>query len=82
MCGQPEREQKAFIDSINYKYSDKLTITHVPCYADYMKVNLKSNYQKELIDSLQKSYKKLFHWAEFQVYDKDGKLIKGSTGSM
>ena len=82
MCGQPEGKQKAFIDSINSKYSDVLTISHVPCYSDYMRVTLKSNYQKTLIDSLENSYSKLVNWAEFHVCDKDGKLIRGNTGSM
>lgn len=81
MCGEPERKQKMFIDSINAKYKDELTLRHVPCNSDYMRVDLKTNYDKNLIDSLEKVHERTVHWAEFHVYDKDKKLIRGNIGS-
>ena len=82
LCGEPEGKQKTFIESVNSKFQDKFIIKHVPCYADYMRIDLKTEYDKNLVDSLEKSYTQTVNYAEFLVYDKDGKLIRGSTGSM
>jgi hypothetical protein len=82
MCGEPEGKQKLFIDSINSTYKDELTLRHMPCYNDYMRIDLKTNYDKLLVDSLEQAYERTVWWAEFHVYDKYGKLIRGNTGSM
>ena len=82
LCGEPEGKQKIFIDSVNKKYKDQLSIRDVPCYSDYMEITLKTNYQKALIDSLENFYSKSVNRAEFHVYDKKGKLIRGNRGSM
>jgi hypothetical protein len=78
----PTEQQKTFINSVNPKLQDKLTIEHVPCYYDYMYVYLKGDYDKNLIDSLEKVYRQTISFAEFLVHDKSGKLIRGNTGSM
>lgn len=78
----PTEKQKIFISSVNSKLNDKLTIEHVPCYSDYIYVYLKTDYDKNLIDSLENAYKQTISFAEFLVHDKSGKLIRGNTGSM
>ena len=78
----PTTEQKAFMDSVNLKFKEKLTIKHVPTYNDYMYIYLKSDYDKNLVDSLENSYKQTIGFVEFLVHDKDGKLIRGTHGSM
>lgn len=70
------------MDSVNLKFKDKLTIEHVPTYNSYMYIYLKSDYNKNLIDSLENSYKQTIGFVEFLVHDKDGKLIRGTYGSM
>lgn len=74
--------KKTFINSVNTKLQAKLTIEHVPCYYDYMYVYLKDDYDKNLIDSLENVYRQAISFAEFLVYDKSGKRIRGNTGSM
>jgi hypothetical protein len=78
----PTTEQQTFMDSVNLKFKDKLTIKHVPTYDDYMHVYLKNDYNKNLIDSLENAYTQTLGFVEFLVYDKEGKLIRGSYGSM
>lgn len=82
MCGEPDGKQKEFIDKTNLQYKDQFVIRHVPCYAAYMQVDIKTYYSKTTIDSLENAYHKQINWAEFLVYDKDGKLIRSSTISM
>jgi hypothetical protein len=82
VCGEESSNQKTFIDSVNIKFNDKLTLSYVPCYADYMEVHLKTDYEKWIIDSLENEYERSINWAEFLVYNKDGDLIRGSHGSM
>lgn len=82
VCGEPKGRQKIFIDSVNARFGDKLTLTHVPCYGDYIEVHLKSGYEKALIDSLENGYQRSVSWAEFLVYNANGELIRGSKGSM
>lgn len=82
VCGVPAGKQKSFIDSVNINLKDKLTISYVPCYSDYMEVYLKTDYEKWIIDSLENEYERKVNWAEFLVYNKNGQLIRGSKGSM
>lgn len=82
LCGEPEGEQKNFIESTNKKFQDKFVLKHVACYKDYMRIDLKTDYDKNTVDSLEKAYTQIVNYAEFLVYDKDGKLIRGNTGSM
>mgnify|MGYP001283420036 CR=1 FL=1 len=70
------------MSSVNLKFEGRLTIKHVPTYNDYMYIYLKSDYDKNLIDSLEKSYKQTIGFVEFLVHDKDGKLIRGTYGSL
>lgn len=70
------------MDSVNLKFKGKLTIKHVPTYDDYMYVYLKSDYDKNLIDSLENAYKQTIGFVEFLVHDKNGDLIRGTYGSM
>ncbi len=78
----PTTEQQAFMDSVNFKFKDKLTIKYVPTYHDYMYVYLKNYYDKNLIDSIENAYKQTIGFVEFLVHDKEGNLIRGSNGSM
>lgn len=82
ICGEPHEKVKTFIESVNSKFKDSIVIEHVPCYSDYMQIHLKGNYDESLIDSLEQSYEDTVWWAEFLVYDKNGKCIRGSVGSM
>ena len=82
LCGEPEGKQKEFIDKANLQYKDQFVVRHVSCYTDYMRVDIKANYTKTIIDSLENAYCKQINFVEFLVYDKDGKLIRGNTGSM
>jgi hypothetical protein len=82
VCGHPEGKKKAFIDSVNSKFKDNLVIKDVPCYSDYMQLDLKNDYDKNIIDSIEKAYIETVNYAEFMVYDKNGKLIRGNIGSM
>ena len=81
MCGEPEGEQKVFIDSLNVFYANRLVIKQVPCYPGYIQANLKTDITKEILDSIEVACKEN-QWAEFLVYDKEGNLIRGNTGSM
>ncbi len=47
-----------------------------------MYIYLKTDYDKNLIDSLENAYKQTISFAEFLVHDQNGKLIRGNTGSM
>ncbi len=78
----PTNEQQKFMDSVNLKFKDELTIKHVPTYCDYMYVYLKKDYDKNLIDSLENEYKQTIGFVEFLVYDKNKYLIRGNCGSM
>lgn len=78
----PTTEQQTFMDSVNLKFKDKLTIKHVPTYHGYMYVYLKNDYNKNLIDSLENAYRQTLGVVEFLVYDKNGDLIRGTYGSM
>lgn len=78
----PTPEQQLFMDSVNLKFKDELTIKHIPTYYDYMYVYLKNDYDKNLIDSLENEYKKTIGFVEFLVYDKNKHLIRGNCSSM
>jgi len=82
MCGEPVGKQKEFIDKANLQFKDQFVVRHMPCYASYMRIDLKANYSKTIIDSLEKAYCKQINFAEFLVYDKDGNLVRGHTGSL
>jgi hypothetical protein len=81
MCGEPEGKEKVFIDSLNVFYTNRLIIKQVPCYPGYIQANLQTDISKEILDTIEGSCREN-QWIEFLVYDKDGKLIRGNTGSM
>jgi hypothetical protein len=47
-----------------------------------MRIDIKNDYDKNIIDSLEKEYAQTVNWAEFLVYDKNRKLIRGNTSTM
>jgi hypothetical protein len=81
VCGEPTGAHKVFIDLINQRYSNALTIKQVPCYPGYLQVDCKTSVPGELLDKTGSSARKL-NWIEILVYDKNDKLIRGETGSM
>lgn|ERR1700741_4274131 len=81
VCGEPEGEEKQFIDSLNLVFQNKLIIEQVPCYPGYIQAHLKTSVPNETLDSINAVCRNK-NYIEFLVYDKEGNLIRGSIISM
>ncbi len=82
VCGEPEGRAKIFIDSVNSVWQNKLLLKQVPCYPGYIQIDLKIKVANNDLDNIENAFSRTVEWAELLVYDKDGKLIRGNTGSM
>ncbi len=80
-CGEPEGKRKVFIDSLNHVHAKVLVVKEVPCYFGYLEVRCKREVSEKLLDSIGSSAQAL-GWIEVLVYNTEGFLIRGETGSM
>jgi hypothetical protein len=81
VCGDPQGQQKKFIDSLNKQHGGQISFEQVPCYPGYLQAHLKVDVPQDLLDSIN-VVRRQNQWVEFLVYDKKGKLVMGTTGSM
>ena len=81
ICGAPLSEEKEFMDSLNMVYQNEFIGNTTPCYPGYYELHLKTDLDSTrllYLDSLLKTK----GYIELLVYDVDGELIWGDTGSM
>jgi hypothetical protein len=81
MCPEPQGDEKAFLDSLNSHYKDQLTVSHVACHPGYIQVHLEQDLPEDAINSIECSCRE-YVWNEVLIYDKNGKLIRGSVATM
>jgi len=80
-CGDAVGHDKIFIDSLNSKFGQIMTLRQMPCYPRFLQADLKTDVSVIILDSINVIRDKN-GWVEFFVYDINGKLVRGNPGSL
>ena len=81
ICGELSGDHKAYVVRVNYAYKSRLQVQQVPCYPGYLQVKCWSTVSSKTLDSIEVSASTL-GWMEVLVYNHQGDLVRGNTGSM